>query len=104
MEKFDIGTPLTYIQNHIHSIHMYVYVCYVCDFMLTLLTVKEGSSSVAFTVKYTITSGLLFSNMVQSCMLTGDQSPLSSHCLVIMTPERKLGCNAEHRWVTKRLR
>ena len=72
--------------------------------MLTFAAVEVRSVMVVFTVEYTITSGLLLLNMVQSCMLTGDQSPLSLHCLLIVTPERKLGCNAEHRWVTKRLR
>ena len=80
---------------------------YKVDFVLTFSAVKVRLASsvlLALTVKYTIMSGLLSLNIVQSCMLIGDQSPCSPHCLLTMTPERKLGCNAEHRWVTIRLR
>ena len=48
------------------------------------------------TVKCTIRTGLEFINMVQLVISTGDQFPSLLQCLLISTPERKLGCNSEH--------
>ena len=58
--------------------------------------------SLTVTVKYTITTGLDFKNMVQFVISTGDQLPSLLHCLPISTPERKLGCNSEQGWVTNK--
>ena len=58
--------------------------------------------SLTITVKYTIRTGLEFRNMVQFLISTGDQFPSSLHCLPMLTPERKLGCNSEQGWVTNK--
>ena len=66
--------------------------------MMAESTVSESLTII--TVKYTISTGLESINMVQFVISTGDQFPSLLHCLPISTPERKLGCNSEQRWVT----
>ena len=58
------------------------------------------SESLTITVKYNIITGLAFKNMVQFVISTGDHFLSLLHCLPILTPERKLGCNSEQDWVT----
>ena len=47
------------------------------------------------TVKESVTTGRASLNMVQSLRSTDDQFPLLKHCLLMFTPERKLGCSVE---------
>ena len=65
------------------------------------LTIFAISSSVilvlpVFIVKDSVTTGIEFVNMVQLLRSTDDQLPLCRHCLLMLTPERKFGCNSEH--------